>query len=359
MFCFFFFFSLSLACVGFACTLIFRGCVREGGAFKCISICSSQLLVFVLLLCGCFVEGWLLRSLYILPSLLYCTHLTTAVFLVRWTGLQLYTSAIGNYLHHGGRFYCGVGSFCTLLMSEQDPQMNWQDSNDVLQGIMVGHDGLQPQSDLLDFKQSALTLDDPASNPLLELHLPDFASLETQSQPIFSNQWSSSSEPQKFYYPNYSSSRLASDQDAWSPLQVTGVPNSSTVSHMNISAMGDPDCGFVKPHYSTPSESGSQYMGSFHSADSGYGTHSVVTSSYGVDSMSSPQIAAQEHGFGETLAVFDRSHVGTGPFFDYSSSYSLDTAVKCDHPTCSWVGKCPSDKRYITFRSTLSPWNRH
>lgn len=220
--------------------------------------------------------------------------------------------------------------------------MSWQDSTDVLQGIMVGRDGLQPQSELQDFRQSALALDDPAPNPLLELHLPDFTSLEAQGQPTLLNQWSSS-EPQGFYYPNYSS-RLASDQDAWSPLQVTGVPNSSPVTHMNLSTMGDPDCGFVKPHYSPPSESGSQYMGSFHS-DSGYGTHSVVTSSYGVDTMSSPQIAAQEHGFGETLAVFDHAHVGTGPLFDYSPSYSPDAAVKCDHPTCSWVGKCPSDKR--------------
>jgi hypothetical protein len=213
--------------------------------------------------------------------------------------------------------------------------MSWQDPNDVLQGIMVGHDGLQPQADLLDIRQSALALDDSASNPLLELQLPDFASLEAQGQPAFLNQWSSS-EPQDFYFPNYSS-RFASDQEAWNPLQVTGVPSSSSISHMGVS-----DCGFVKPHHSPPSESGSQYMGS---ADSGYGTHSVVTSSYGVDSMSSPQITAQEQGFGETLAVFDRSHLGTGSMFEYPPSYSHDAAVKCDHPTCSWVGKCPSDKR--------------
>lgn len=226
--------------------------------------------------------------------------------------------------------------------------MSWLDSNDVLQDIMVGHDGFQLQCDLLNFRQSAIAHDDSASNPLLELHLPDFTSLEAQAQaqaqPIFPNQWSSA-EPQDVYCANYSSSCHASDQDAWSPLQVTGVPNSSSVSHMSVPAMGDPECGFSKPLYSTPSESGSQYMGSFYSADSGYGTHSVVLSSYGVDSMSSPQIAAQEHAYGETLAIFDRSHVGIGPVFDYPPSYSHDAAVKCDHPTCPWVGKCPSDKR--------------
>lgn len=236
----------------------------------------------------------------------------------------------------------------TPLTSEQDPVMSWQDSNDVLQGIMVGHDGFQPQPDLPDFRQSALALDDTASNPLLELHLPDFTSLETQGQPIFSNQWS---ERQDVYCPNYSASCFASDQDAWSPLQVTGVPNPSSVSHTSVPAMGDPECGFSKPIYGTPSESGSQYMGSLYSADSGYGTHSVMRSSYGVDSISSPQIAAQEHGYDETLAMFDRSHVGTAPVFDYSPLYSHDAAVKCDHPTCSWVGKCPSDKRYVSLHS--------
>lgn len=234
--------------------------------------------------------------------------------------------------------------------------MSWRDSSDVLEGIMVGHDGSHLHSDLSNLRPSGLALGDSASNPLLELHLSaDLPPLEAQNQPAFLNQWSST-DPQDFYYAHYPSSRLMGDQDAWNPLQVTGVPNPSSMSYMNVSAPGDPDCGFPKPHYSTPSESGSQCMGSFHSADSGYGstccaTHSVIPSSYGMDVMSSPPIAAKDHGFGEPVALCDQAYVGSGSVFskgnDYSPSYSPDGSVKCDHPSCSWVGKCPSDKRYL------------
>lgn len=209
---------------------------------------------------------------------------------------------------------------------------------------MVGHDGSHP--DLSDFRPSGLAMD-PASNPLLDLHLgPDLA-LDAHSHPAFMTQWSSS-DPQDFYYPHYPS-RLANDQDAWNPVQVTGVPHSSSMSHMNAPPVGDQDCAFPKPHYSTPSESGSQYMGSFHSADSGYGSHSVVASSYPVDSTSSPQIGAKEHSFGEPVAYLDQPHVGAGSVFtsDFGEPQSFDTVVKCDHPACSWMGKCPSDKRYV------------
>lgn len=222
--------------------------------------------------------------------------------------------------------------------------MSWHDSTDVLQGIMVGPDASH-HSDLSDIRPSGLALGDSASNPLLELHL---ASLEAQNQPALMNQWFS--EPQDFYYPNYPS-RLTGDQDAWNPLQVTGVPNPSSMSHMKVSAVGDPDCGFSKPHYRTPSESGSQYMGSLHSADSGYGSTSCATNSigtsYGMDSRSSPHIGTKEYGFGDSVAMFDQPHLGTGSVFsgDFDYSGSLDGSVKCDHPSCPWVGKCPSDKR--------------
>lgn len=229
--------------------------------------------------------------------------------------------------------------------------MSWSDSNDVLQDFMVGPGGSQSHCDLLDFQYPGLALGDSTSNPLLELHLPDFASLEAQSQPLLMNHWSSS-EPQVFYYPHYPSSRLTSDQDAWNPLQVTGVPDSSSVFHMEISALGNQDYGFSKPCYDTPSENGSQYVESYHSADSGYGgtscaSQSVVTSSYGIDSMSSPHIPPRGRGLGESTPIVERSQAGSGPVFSYSPSQSLEGSVKCDHPSCSWVGKCPSDKRYI------------
>jgi hypothetical protein len=204
---------------------------------------------------------------------------------------------------------------------------------------MVGPDASHP-SDLSDFRPSGLAMGDSASNPLLELHL---ASLDGPNQTAFMNQWNS--EPQDFYYPNYSA-RLTGDQDAWNPLQVTGVPNPSSMSHMTVSTVNDPDCAFSKPHYRTPSESGSQYMGSLHS-DSGYGstscaTQSIGASSYGMDNLSSPHIGANEYGFGDAVAMFDQPHLGPASLF---TGDFMDGSVKCDHPSCTWMGKCPSDKR--------------
>ncbi|KAJ5358634.1 uncharacterized protein N7496_011047 [Penicillium cataractarum] len=230
----------------------------------------------------------------------------------------------------------------------EDPQLNWPDSTDVLQGIMAAQDGPYSHPDLTDCGQSGLTLDS-TPHPLLDL---DLASIEPRSQPAFlwSSTSTSSAEPHDFYHPYYHSSRLAADQDAWSPLQVTGVPtNPSSMSHMNM-AIGDREGGYAKHHYRTPSDCGSQYMGSLHSGDSGYGgsnscaTHSVVTSSYGVDSMSSPQIGPKEQGFGESLAMFSQAFSGP-PIFTAGLVCSPDDSVKCDHPACTWVGKCPSDKR--------------
>lgn len=218
--------------------------------------------------------------------------------------------------------------------------MSWQDSSDVLQGIMVGPDA----------HPSNLAMGDSASNPLLDLHLnTDLSSLEAHPHQSFLGPWSSSTESQNFYYPHYPP-RITGGQDAWNPLQVTGVPNPSSMSHLNVSPGGDADYTF-KSHYRSPSESGSQYMGSLVSADSGYGStsgaaKSVVASSYGLDS--SPHISAKEHGFGEAFSSYDQPHMRSGQMFmaDLGDSASLSLEpVKCNHPACSWVGKCPSDKR--------------
>ncbi|KAJ5903783.1 Zinc finger C2H2 [Penicillium tannophilum] len=219
--------------------------------------------------------------------------------------------------------------------------IRWSDSSDVLQDIMVNSVG-NPQ-DLSDFR-SNLALGDSAPNPLLDLHLtPDLASLDSTSHPAFLNQWPSAGS-QDFYYQNYPA-RFGADQDAWNPLLAAGVPPSSTGSHMH---MPDADCAFPKPHYRTPSEAGSQYMGSLHSADSGYGSnngaHSAIPTSY-VDSLSSPQIGTKEHAFAEPTPFFDQSRMAGPGFAQHFNESLFDASVKCDHPACSWFGKCPSDKR--------------
>ncbi|KAJ5092191.1 hypothetical protein NUU61_007061 [Penicillium alfredii] len=231
----------------------------------------------------------------------------------------------------------------------EDPQLSWHDSGDVLQGIMVGHDGTH---DLCDLKPS-MPFTDPA-NPLLDLQLgADLSSFDTPNQPPFLNSWSSSTDPHPLYYLPCHSTRLAGNQDAWNPLQVTGVPDQSSLSHMQVpAATGDSDFHFSKYYCSDPSENGSQYMGSLHSTDSGYGTascatQSVVTSSQGLDSTSSPLIAAKDHSSGELSTCFEQTSYG--PTFASelveSPSQLFDGSVRCEHPSCSWVGKCPSDKR--------------
>ncbi|KAJ5312878.1 hypothetical protein N7508_003708 [Penicillium antarcticum] len=204
----------------------------------------------------------------------------------------------------------------------------WNDSTDLLQGMDRSH----------DLKHS-LPFD--SSQPLLDLHLGSDLSLD----PSFLNGWST----RDVYYSNYPS-RLT-DQDAWNPLLLTGVPASSSLSHMNMSApLPEQDYCLSHHQYSDPSESGSQYMGSY-SADSGYGgtscaTQSVVASTYGVDS--SPQIGAKENAAG-SAPLFAHARYASGSSLASelagSPSQMFDGVFKCDHPSCEWSGKCPSDKR--------------
>ncbi|KAF7517574.1 hypothetical protein PCG10_001152 [Penicillium crustosum] len=225
----------------------------------------------------------------------------------------------------------------------EETQLDWNDSTDVLQGIMVGHEG----HDMSDSK-SSLPFD--AANPLLDLQL---GSLDPTLNPLL-GQWPSHSRD--LYYSQYTHSRLTGDQDAWNPLLATGVPAASSISHMNMPAqMPDQDCCFSHHRYSEPSENGSQYMDSYHSTDSGYGatscaTQSVVASSYSVDS-SSPHMDMAENMSTESGSSFDRPQYGSVSEPSYTSEFMsspsqlVDTSMRCEHPSCKWVGKCPSDKR--------------
>ncbi|KAJ5623775.1 Zinc finger C2H2 [Penicillium lagena] len=222
----------------------------------------------------------------------------------------------------------------------EDPTKQHHDP-DILQGLMVGHDALNlSHSDLDDpSKQPSLAFGDS----LLDLHLGADLSA-AQPSPFL---WSSSIEPHALSFSSFTASRLASDQDAWNPLQVTGVPGnpSSSLLSMNV-AVGD---GFSQYNYHTASECGSQYIGSFHSTDSGYdtascGTQPVVKSSYGVDEISSPQIDAKDQTtfINQSLSQHTANY---GIASDLSNVRSHDGPFKCGHPYCSWVGKCPADKR--------------
>lgn len=212
---------------------------------------------------------------------------------------------------------------------------------------MGGHEG----HDMSDSK-SSLPFD--AANPLLDLQL---GSLDPTLNPLL-GQWPSHSRD--LYYSQYTHSRLTGDQDAWNPLLATGVPAASSISHMNMPAqMPDQDCCFSQHRYSEPSENGSQYMDSYHSTDSGYGatscaTQSVVASSYSVDS-SSPHIDMAENMSTESGSSFDHPQYGSVSEPSYTSEFVsspsqlVDVSMRCEHPSCKWVGKCPSDKRCVIW----------
>jgi hypothetical protein len=159
----------------------------------------------------------------------------------------------------------------------------------------------------------------------------DTLDLTLGSEPSYLSQWSTS----PYYYSR-------GDQDAWNPLLVTGVPT-STVSHTMNMTVPDEYC-YSHHRYSEPSENGSQYIENFNSADSGYGgtscaTQSVVASNY-PDSSPAKDMA---DGACDT-------HLASGSSYtsDFVGSPSmLDVSVRCDHQSCPWVGKCPSDKRYV------------
>jgi hypothetical protein len=230
------------------------------------------------------------------------------------------------------------------LIPPKETKLDWNDSTGVLQGIMVGHEGQY----FSDPKSSNLPFD--ASNPLLDLQL---GSLDPALNHPLLSQWPS--HPRDLYYSQYAHSGLTGDQDAWNPLLATGVPATSSISHLNMPAqMPDQECCFSQHHYSEPSEDGCQYIDSYHSTNSGYGgtsfaTQSVVAS-YSVDS-SSPQIDMTDNMSTESGPSFDRPNYGSvsgpsyTPGFVGSPQQLVDSSMLCEDPSCKWVGKCPSDKR--------------
>ena len=164
---------------------------------------------------------------------------------------------------------------------------------------------LEPPSDGLA-TSSDLPLGDPASFLGMQFSsdpdtLPhDHASVLTP-WPSYHN-LPSSPTSQRLDYLQYRYARLANNQDAWSPLHVTGMPVNSF--HVGIRHLGEAppmsglDRRYSTGQQSTPSENDSQYTGIYLS-DSGYGTRScatrsVTTSSQAFEPVNSPSLAPHE-----------------------------------------------------------------
>ncbi|KAL4927900.1 putative C2H2 finger domain protein [Aspergillus undulatus] len=242
----------------------------------------------------------------------------------------------------------------------------WDHTSDVLQGISSA-----PQAELSPHGHHPdLTPSDPAS--FLGFQIGPDPNVVSHSHTSFLNQWpppkQSTSPTPQLEYAHYSSARFMSNQDSWNPLQVTGVPANVTFSMRplgRVPQMGmgmgmgvlDRRCSDGHPSTYTSSETGettSQYNG-LHSSDSGYSSRSCTTrsiaTSYAVDSACSP-FAQQDCEQDEKPARIDLGSAHQGEVLDLAErtespapSLICHDVIKCDYPGCSWVGKCPSDKR--------------
>ncbi|EAW15108.1 putative C2H2 finger domain protein [Aspergillus clavatus NRRL 1] len=209
---------------------------------------------------------------------------------------------------------------------------------------------------------SHFALGDPASflgvqfgsDPAVLPHEP--SSILNPWLPYSSNHASSSPAPQPLEYYQYHPPRVSNDQDAWNPLQVTGVPMSRASLNLQPGEKPYPINEYIDRRcstgqYSDPSESDSQYNG-LPSGDSGYGsrsctTRSIAASSFAVDSACSPHLTSHEREPDEKGSIFELGPSGYGtlaPKTEYLSLPGPDD-MKCHYPNCNWKGKCPSDKR--------------
>ena len=205
-----------------------------------------------------------------------------------------------------------------------------------------------------------LTLGDPASFLGFQIASSSSSSSAPSSDPtvcphrptsLLSPWWPHSSSPPSRDYAHYHVPRRAHDQDAWNPLQVTGVPvlPSRTTTYPTDGLARRCSTG----QRSDFSENGSHLNG-VHPSDSGYSSQSCTSrsvKSYAIDSACSPYLGPAEPEPEETTPVLDLNIVppGDAPLirmnhFGSPSVFCQDT-IRCDYPGCTWTGKCPSDKR--------------
>ena len=147
--------------------------------------------------------------------------------------------------------------------------------------------------------------------------------------------------------------RLTNQQDAWSPLQATGVLEQGAgygqpyIKAYQAHGIGS---GYPDSQCSSSSECGDKY-GSFSFSDSGYGskkgTASSVATSFAVNSNFGSQALPNKQELGERVLIFEQNAV---PHNESNNAAPLPINYrdqKCSHPGCNWISKCPSEKRYV------------
>ncbi|PWY71455.1 hypothetical protein BO70DRAFT_321257 [Aspergillus heteromorphus CBS 117.55] len=254
-------------------------------------------------------------------------------------------------------------------MSASDSNKPWSDSSDILQGIMGARapPPLSSQAELLPdgLTPSDLMLGDPAS--FLGFQFASDPAIPTPGQGSILHPWlplhadssssSAAANPLNLDQPPYTFSRFRNENEAWNPLHLTGLSINNTSYKIPQVIRNNPlyglDRRFSNGHYSTPSETGSQYT-SLHPSDSGYSTRSCATrsvaASYALDSTCSPYLGPLDPEQDDRVSTLDLNPGQYSEPIDSmermeSPSLLCQDVIKCDYPGCQWTGKCPSDKR--------------
>ncbi|KAL1957986.1 hypothetical protein VTO42DRAFT_5198 [Malbranchea cinnamomea] len=167
------------------------------------------------------------------------------------------------------------------------------------------------------------------------------------------------------------------EQDAWSPLRITGLPPNQSKCHIPqpttpISAKASP-LSSAPSHdsvYNLPSDPKTQING-YLPPDSGHGTRSTISSKSAISSvpmdfrrvirpfpppdnsklLPAAATAYPLSPFSYSANTTPRHHPSWSPYAPTTKTDdNPDQQIVCNIPSCRWVGKCPSDKRKHMLR---------
>lgn len=217
-------------------------------------------------------------------------------------------------------------------MYVQEPFPDWNHSSQQplrqhdLQGIMpmLSQDGLPTAMETEP--TTLLDLDD--LNHIVHSQSP----FTGPSYPPLTNPFSPTALPLE--YQQYQAHRRSCDQEAWNPLWALTSPSTSTPQSM-LPGLGS----YAMCQQSTPSDNGNLYQSQgFPKSDSAYETQICSTSSTSSTNMMDTPCYFKDSG---SVWSADSNQVPSQRMGD-------SEVIACDDPTCSWRGKCPSDKKYVT-----------
>lgn len=211
-----------------------------------------------------------------------------------------------------------------LNMTQQTSARSWGSSGHDLQGIMPAGSS---HDDPIGF-----TPGDPTA--LLGLHLGSDPAIIAHTHTSLPQ--SLLSHPQPLSFPSIATPDVSQHpkpgrySDAWNPLLVT-CPQPL----LNL----PPVPTDLRPTYLRPQSVLSESASLYNPSDSGYGTRSASTASSDAVNTACSSHFASPQGPGPACSSPDQGS-------QEGSVQSPTEDIKCDHHSCTWRGRCPSDKRY-------------